>query len=31
MNRLILLLIPWFAFLPSGCDSFPKDPRHTLD
>jgi membrane-bound lytic murein transglycosylase MltF len=31
MNRLLLLLIPWFACLPAGCDSFPKDPRRTLD
>ncbi len=31
MNRLLLLLIPWFACLSAGCDSFPKDPRRTLD
>ena len=31
MIRLVRLLILWFAFLPLGCDSFPKDPHHTLD
>ncbi len=31
MKLLLNLLILWAACLPSGCDSFPKDPHHTLD
>ncbi len=31
MKRFTTWLVLWVAFLLLGCDSFPKDPRHTLD
>ncbi len=31
MKRRYALLLLGVALLPLGCDSFPKDPRHTLD